>query len=188
MARQLQLGGGPGRSFPYSSKKFKIGDGDAGILATVRMMQSVTFGPEGVGNVRVRGAALDAIRGTQRGIQTPFVTLQLGAGDCDDHSTLLAAMLESVGFETRFNTISTGGDPDEFSHVFTEVKERGTGRWLAMDSTVRSSYPGWRPPNARRMKIRSARPAAMRGIGIGRELLWLGLGLVASSFALKKRR
>jgi Transglutaminase-like superfamily len=212
MARQLQLGGGPGPSFPYSSEKFKIGDGDAGILATVRMMQSVTFGPEGVGNVRVRGAALDAIRGTQRGmdeitsvfqwvkdhiefrgeyaetIQTPFVTLQLGAGDCDDHSTLLAAMLESIGFETRFNTISTGGNPDEFSHVFAEVKERGTGRWLAIDSTVRSSYPGWRPSNARRMKIRAARPAAMRGIGIGRELLWLGLGLVASSFAIKKRR
>ena len=192
-------------------KKFRIGDGDRGITATVRMMQSITFGREGVGSPTVRAAALEAVRGVGRGmdeitsifrwvkeniefrgefaetLQTPQVTLQLGAGDCDDHSTLLAAMFESLGFETRFNTISTARDPDDsFSHVFVEVKQKGTGRWLAVDSTVQTSYPGWKPPNLRRQQVRSSRPAGSAGLGIGTTLLYLGLALVAGKYVMNK--
>ncbi len=211
MASPNQTAGTP-RSNSLLAKKYRIGDGDAGILATIRMMQAVTFGGEGVGNPAVRAAALEAVQGLQRGadeinsvfewvkdniefrgeyaetIQTPYFTLQVRAGDCDDHSTLIAAMLESLGFETRFNTISTGGDADEFSHVFAEVKLRGSEQWIPLDTTVRSSYPGWLPKNISRMKVRSARPAAMRGAGIVHDLLWLGLGLAASTFLLKKGR
>lgn len=190
-------------------QRFRIGDGDAGIDATVKLMQKVVFGHEGVQNPHVRAAALSAVRGMLRGldeihavfewvkrniefrgehaetIQTPLITLQLGAGDCDDHSTLLAAMYESIGFETRFNTISTREDPDDqFSHVFLEVKTRG-GVWLPVDTTVGSSYPGWMPPNARRQKIRSVRPASMRN-GWMHDLVWLGLGVAVSGFLLKR--
>ena len=191
-------------------RRFRIGDGDAGITATIKVMQNVTFGREGVQSPYVRAAALSAVRGMQRGldeihaifewvkeniefrgehaetIQTPLITLQLGAGDCDDHSTLLAAMYESIGFETRFNTMSTREDPDDqFSHVFLEVRTRG-GVWLPVDTTVGSSYPGWHPPNARRQKIRSSRPASSRP-GWVHDLVWLGLGIAASSFLLNRK-
>lgn len=211
MARPIQSGVSLGAP-AFTMTPFRIGDGDAGVTATIKKMQSITFGSEGVGNPHVRAAALDAVRGVQRGmdeitsifewvkrniefrgeysetLQTPLVTLQLGAGDCDDHTTLLAAMYESLGFETRFNTVSTGGVDDEFSHVFPEVKDKSSDRWLAVDSTVGGSYPGWKSPTIGRQKIRSAAPAAMRGRGILHDLFWLGLGLVASNWVLGKRR
>lgn len=212
MAQRFQSVTSQGSS-PLTMKRFRIGDGDAGVLATVRMMQSITFGPEGVGNAHVRSAALEAVQGVQRGmdeihsifqwvkdniefrgeysetLQTPLVTLQLGAGDCDDHSTLLAAMFESLGFETRFNTISVAEDPqDDFSHVFLEVKVRSTGEWLPVDTTVRSSYPGWKPANARRQKIRASSPAGLRNGQFMQDLFWLGVGLVVSGVVMKKRR
>jgi hypothetical protein len=192
-------------------KQFRIGDGDAGISATVKLMESITFSREGTGSPWVRSAAIDAIRGVQRGqdeiasvlrwvkdhiefrgeyaetLQTPQVTLDLGAGDCDDHSTLIAAMLESIGFQTRFVTIATGKD-EEFSHVYPEVFMRGLSKWIPLDSTVRSSYPGWQPSNIVRRKVRASRPAAMRGDGIGHDLCWLFLGMVATSWLLKSKR
>jgi len=195
---------------PLSMKKFRIGDSDAGITATVKAMQDVTFGREGVGSPTVRAAALDAVRGLQRGmdeitavfqwvktniefrgeyaetIQTPVATLTLGAGDCDDHSTLIAAMLESIGFETRFQTIATGRD-GEFSHVYAEVRLPRSDEWFAVDTTVRSSYPGWQP-RANRRKIRAVNPPALRGGGIAHDLFWLALGIVASNYLLKGKR
>jgi len=209
MGSQLQSAGGRCSNF-LRTTKYKIGDGDVGVYATVRMMQSVTFGAEGVGSPYVRQAALDAVRGLDRGmdeissifeyvkntiefrgeyaetIQTPQVTLLLGAGDCDDHSTLTAAMLESLGFETRFNTISTGADPDAFTHVYTEVKDKTTRNWLPIDTTVRTSFPGWQPRDIRRTKVRSTRPAIERG-GLG-DLFWIGLVLVEMLALLKAKR
>jgi transglutaminase-like putative cysteine protease len=35
-------------------------------------------------------------------VQAPEVTLEVGAGDCDDHSVLISTMLEAVGIPTRF--------------------------------------------------------------------------------------
>lgn len=191
-------------------KRYTIGDGDAGITATVRLMQSIVFGREGVENPHVRAAALDAVRGVQRGmdeitsvfqwvknniefrgeyaetLQTPLITLQLRAGDCDDHTTLLAAMYESLGFETRFNTVAVGKS-NEYSHVFLEVKNRAQGNWLPVDTTVGASYPGWKPGNIRRQKIRASSPAAVRNGGMVKDLFWLGLGLAISKVLLKGR-
>ena len=195
-------------SAPLSIRKFRVGDGDPGITATIKIMQSVVSGKEGIENPYVRKAALCAVRGTARGmseiasifqwvkdniefrgeaaetIQTPLVTLQLGAGDCDDHSTLLAAMYQSLGYETRFNTVSTGGDPDEFSHVYVEVQEKTTGRWLPVDTTVRQSYPGWTVPH-HRMQIRAANPAALRNRGLFTGLICLGILFAGGAWLTK---
>lgn len=86
------------------------------------------------------------IRGCET-LQIPPVTLDLAAGDCDDKSTLLASLLESIGHPTRFVAVGYTG-PREYSHVYVETKH-GT-RWIPLDATV-SAPMGWspRPPNAR---------------------------------------
>lgn len=74
-------------------------------------------------------------------LQTPPVTMELEAGDCDDKSTLLAALLESIGHPTRF--VATGyRDPGRFSHVYVETL-LGT-KWLPLDATVNKPF-GWEP-------------------------------------------
>ncbi|HEX75947.1 MAG TPA: transglutaminase domain-containing protein [Dehalococcoidia bacterium] len=51
-------------------------------------------------------------------IQSPSQTLDRGAGDCDDHSVLLASLLESVGYSTRLCFVDTDGkEPLEADHM-----------------------------------------------------------------------
>jgi len=74
-------------------------------------------------------------------LQTPVVTLGNLAGDCDDKSTLLAALLESVGHPTRFQAI--GLTRTAIDHVYVET--RLGADWIALDST--EPHPmGWAPP------------------------------------------
>lgn len=74
-------------------------------------------------------------------LQTPVVTLEERAGDCDDKSTLLAALLESINHKTRFKAIGCGGEP--ISHVYIETR---IGRdWVALDATEPYAM-GWEPP------------------------------------------
>lgn len=81
------------------------------------------------------------IRGVET-IQTPLYTLQSKSGDCDDKSTLLATLLECVGFPTRF--FAMGFSEGVYSHVICEVKI--TGKWIALDATENKPM-GWLPPN-----------------------------------------
>jgi transglutaminase-like putative cysteine protease len=151
-----------------------IPDGDAGVRETVRWMKSLVHGNEGVRSWEVRQAALEAVRGVERGqteidsvfnwvrdriefrgeygetLQSPRITLLVKAGDCDDQSMLMAAMLQSLGFETRFRTIALTNSADEFSHVYAEVRDKQTGQWLPVDTTVQTSYPGWQPDDIAR--------------------------------------
>jgi hypothetical protein len=69
--------------------------------------------------------------------------LELRAGDCDDMTILLGAMLQSIGHPVRIVVIGPNARrPDLFSHVYPEVQFRG--RWIAADATV--PHPmGWKP-------------------------------------------
>lgn len=80
-------------------------------------------------------------------LQTPLVTLDDASGDCDDKSTLLASLLESVGHPTRFVAVGYSG-PRSYSHVYVETRI-GT-RWVPLDATMPHDV-GWepRPPDAR---------------------------------------
>lgn len=80
--------------------------------------------------VRDRIRYVRDIRGVET-IQTPERTLQLKQGDCDDQSTLLAALLLSIGHPARFHAI--GFRPGRFSHVFTEVYLGN--RWIPLETT-----------------------------------------------------
>jgi hypothetical protein len=69
--------------------------------------------------------------------------LELRAGDCDDMSILLGAMLEAIGHPVRL--VLVGRNPLKpllFSHVYLEVYYQG--RWIPLDPTM--PYPmGWAP-------------------------------------------
>ena len=85
-------------------------------------------------------------------IQSPVKTIKLKAGDCDDHSTLLAALLMSVGFKARFKTVASDrSQPQQFTHVYVEVFIPGKG-WVPADTTVKTSVLGWQASNVTRIK------------------------------------
>src|ERR687891_93643 len=70
--------------------------------------------------------------------------LELQAGDCDDMTILLGAMLLSTGHPVRL--VLAGFRPTRphvYSHIYPEVNVRG--RWIALDATVDRPM-GWAPP------------------------------------------
>jgi transglutaminase-like putative cysteine protease len=70
--------------------------------------------------------------------------LELRAGDCDDMTILLGAMLMSTGHPVRL--ILAGFRPNKphvYSHIYPEVNVRG--RWIAIDATMPRPI-GWAPP------------------------------------------
>lgn len=71
------------------------------------------------------------IRGVET-LQTPVRTLQIRTGDCDDKATLLAALLASIGFATRFVALAYNDGP--YSHVLTEVKL--ANRWIPLETII----------------------------------------------------
>lgn len=75
-------------------------------------------------------------------LMTPDKTLALRIGDCDDQSVLLATLLESVGYPTRF--VATGyQSPGALEHVYLQTF--AGGGWHDLDPTEREHF-GWSPP------------------------------------------
>lgn len=56
-------------------------------------------------------------------IQTPRATLEELSGDCDDKTTLLCALLETIGFQTGFKAV--GLNNQRIGHVYPVVMYRG---------------------------------------------------------------
>lgn len=112
---------------------------------------------DGNGEIRALHAFVrDCIRYTNdiRGVemvQTPRVTLERGTGDCDDKSTLLAALLESIGKATRFAAVGFG-DGIGHSHVLVEVRAGRAGRWIPLE-TIKPVEAGWQPAGIRRKMV-----------------------------------
>ena len=55
-------------------------------------------------------------------------------GDCDDISTLHAALLTCLGFQTRFVAIRSTFNDSNYDHVYIEVNNGGT--WIPYDITL----------------------------------------------------
>jgi hypothetical protein len=69
--------------------------------------------------------------------------LQLRAGDCDDMTIVLGALIKSVGHPVRI--VLTGPDPrrpDLFSHIYLEA--RHLDQWIPLDATMPYAM-GWSP-------------------------------------------
>lgn len=73
-------------------------------------------------------------------LHTPDVLLNVRAGDCDDQSVLVAALLESIGHSTGF--LALGFVPGEFDHVYAIT--RIGQKWYSVETTENVPV-GWRP-------------------------------------------
>lgn len=82
-------------------------------------------------------------------LQTPEATLEMGTGDCDDKSILLATLLNSIGRPARFAAISLKPS-DKYSHVLVQARI-GTN-WYPLE-TIRDVPAGWSPDNISRVMI-----------------------------------
>jgi transglutaminase-like putative cysteine protease len=90
------------------------------------------------------------IRGVET-LQTPKATLEMGVGDCDDKSTLLAALLESIGTPARFVALCMNG-AGNFSHVLAEARYGPPGKWMPLE-TIRPVDAGWYPASVTKKMI-----------------------------------
>jgi transglutaminase-like putative cysteine protease len=160
---------------PTRVQRVKIGEGDAGIAQTIRWMRH--FAQKGAADPQIRQLALYIVQDVpnkdsqgeinaiyswvkqqikfrgeyQETVQAPEVTLKFRAGDCDCISTLIAALLGSIGYKIEFKTVAVRGSRD-YSHVYVRVMDPNTGRWTALDTTVPQATPGWEPPDVSRQK------------------------------------
>jgi len=75
-------------------------------------------------------------------LKDPVMLLQSRYGDCDDKSTLVAALLQTIGYPVRFVAIAF--PHEEFSHVYAEVEI--DGQWIAVETTEPVEL-GWFPEN-----------------------------------------
>ena len=156
----------------------RLPQGVAGVTKTLALMRALAL--EGSRDVEVREAAIGAVRRAgvpahdHRGelfalfrfvrdgirftrdidgvetLQSPRYTLEVGAGDCDDRATLLAALARSIGLpvELRFRVAAANpGAPGRFSHVY--VTALVGGKLIALDPTYPNNQPGFEPPNTR---------------------------------------
>ena len=174
---------------PVPYRLADLPSGDAGVAATLAQMVDIVTAYRGNPTVRVQAQSLvrncasrdsncqvatlhafvrdritylPDVRNVET-LQTPDYTLQAGSGDCDDQSILLASLLESIGFQTRFcaQAINNGG----FSHVSSQVLlgkgyvnletivpalpadwKNGAGELLGMKG--QATPAGWFPPDA----------------------------------------
>lgn len=77
-------------------------------------------------------------------LHTPRRMLELRAGDCDDMTILLGAMLIATGHPVRLAlTGFRRHKPHIYSHIYPEVNVRG--KWIALDATMDRPI-GWAPP------------------------------------------
>lgn len=84
-------------------------------------------------------------------VQAPLQTIELQSGKCVDKVVLLAALLGSLGYLSRFVVQKVTPDED-WTHVYLEAFDDKAGRWIALDPTGDGhdgrplAAPGWKQP------------------------------------------
>lgn len=165
-------GTSPNKGYQLSAKLAGIPSGRDGVIATLRHMKEFARGSLKNPDQTIRRCALqifrnqgvpprkwlreisalhsfvrDSIRYVKDPdgielVQTPEATLTLATGDCDDKSTLLAALLLATGHPCRF--VAVGMNGNSFSHVLVEAKSGD--RWIPAETIIPKPL-GWFPPN-----------------------------------------
>ena len=158
------------RRSPTTSQLLAIPGGDAGTIATLKIMRRLVRAAKKTFPVRQTALSLVQnigqknwhrevaeiwrfvnnniryvrdVNGVET-LQTPEKTMEFGQGDCDDQSVLVASLLESIGHPTRF--IAIGFGPASYQHVFAETKVGN--KWLPVETT--EDWPlGFIPENIR---------------------------------------
>lgn len=99
-------------------------------------------------------------------VQAPEITLKLQAGDCDDHSALLAALAASIGIPARFRVV--GYQADRFLHIWPELNIKG--QWTPADTTMVKSF-GMRVQQFPAEKVYSLKGDSVMPISLGAETI-----------------
>jgi len=71
----------------------------------------------------------------------PIYTLNKGYGDCEDHSIVLASLLESIGIPTELVIISKTGDVWDHAYIKVGYPPDKPNKWIPLDGTI-SGPPG----------------------------------------------
>ena len=75
-------------------------------------------------------------------VKSPKAVLESGRYDCDCGSTLIAALLMSLGIRARFVTVGFASyeetGPDGFEHVYAQGWDEKSRQWIIVDPV---SYP-----------------------------------------------
>ena len=137
--------------------EYRISTGVEGVRETMALMRSIVRKGKADPAVIVKARSLTAFAGAKdwraevaalhryvrdsiryvmdpNGVETlstPARLIEIGAGDCDDKATLLAALLEAVGHPTRFVAIGLSGGT--LDHVYVETKIGDT--WIPLETT-----------------------------------------------------
>jgi transglutaminase-like putative cysteine protease len=82
-------------------------------------------------------------------IQSPQQLLETLAGDCEDMSTLLAALSESIGHKTEFK-VTSNSVFRSMNHIYPQVRLGGSV--VVMDASVDMPI-GWETPGIKRSKL-----------------------------------
>lgn len=77
-------------------------------------------------------------------VRSPKKVLLLRAGDCECQTTLVCALLKTLGIPHRAVMVKTNPIGD-YSHIYSEAFV--DGKWWVMDTTYKKGYFGWVPPN-----------------------------------------
>ncbi len=161
----------PNKSYPLSAKLAGIPSGREGVVATLKHMRDFARSSLKTPDQTIRRCAIQIFRNKAvpprkwlreisalhefvrdhiryvkdpdgiELVQTPEATLTLATGDCDDKSTLLAALLLATGHPCRFVAIGMNGAP--FSHVLVEAKSGD--KWIPAETIIPKPL-GWFPP------------------------------------------
>ena len=79
-------------------------------------------------------------------IGTAKKTIQIGGGDCDCHTVLIAGLLSSIGFATGARVISQNNSDWHIYALCMYDPMYQPNRFITLDTTQKESTPGWEPP------------------------------------------
>ncbi|MFA5208134.1 MAG: transglutaminase-like domain-containing protein [Candidatus Paceibacterota bacterium] len=76
------------------------------------------------------------------------VLLQYKAGDCDDYTMLLGALLYSIGYDNQVVRIVQTGNNTNYNHVYLLVEvPPGSNKWMSLDGS-QNKPAGWEVPES----------------------------------------
>lgn len=166
-----------GLSDPASRTVMPLPAGDAGTALTVGQMRKLIVQGSKTPDVREMaanlamphdtdqgkiGAIFDFVKTKMKYVRDPLHQEMVGGtayhmgslsslgymrGDCDDHTVLLGAMLESVGYPTRITTARMRPGAGTDDHVYLEVNDRRS--WIPLDASAKKRGMGETPPAQR---------------------------------------
>ena len=106
-------------------------------------------------NLRFVNDPIDTEGDPKETVSAAVDVLEIGGGDCDDFTVVMATLLQIAGMQTRIVTVASDPrDPSQFTHVYPEVDI--DGQWVPVDAARPGAAFGLAPSRVYRRKEWSA--------------------------------